>query len=47
MPKEYSVVDTETIAEFPALILFAERAGAVRSDFALNAKNIRAVAAIC
>ncbi len=47
MPKENSVVDIETISEFPAPVLFAERARAVRSDFALNAKNIRAVAAIC
>src|SRR5688572_25637395 len=47
LPKEKSVVDTETISEFPALVLFAERARAVRSDFALNAKNVRAVASIC
>jgi non-specific serine/threonine protein kinase len=47
MPKEKSVVDIETISEFPALVLFAERARAARSDFVLNAKNIRAVAAIC
>jgi non-specific serine/threonine protein kinase len=47
LPKENSVVDIETISEFPALVLFAERARAVRSDFALNAENIRAVAAIC
>jgi predicted ATPase/transcriptional regulator with XRE-family HTH domain len=47
MPKENSVVDMETISEFPALVLFAERARAVRSDFALNAENIRSVAAIC
>ena len=47
MPKEYSIVDVETILEFPALVLFAERARAARSDFALNAKNIRAVASIC
>src|SRR5215216_307277 len=47
MPKEYSIVDVKTISEFPALVLFAERARAVRPDFALNAKNIRAVAAIC
>src|SRR6185503_19401217 len=46
-PKENSAVDIETISEFPAPVLFAERARAVRSDFALNAKNIRAVAAIC
>jgi predicted ATPase/transcriptional regulator with XRE-family HTH domain len=47
MPKEYSIVDLETISEFPALVLFAERARAARSDFALNAENIRAVASIC
>jgi non-specific serine/threonine protein kinase len=47
MPKEYSIVDIETVSEFPALVLFAERARAARSDFALNAENIQAVAAIC
>ncbi|HEY9527562.1 MAG TPA: helix-turn-helix domain-containing protein, partial [Anaerolineales bacterium] len=47
LPKKNSVVDMETISEFPALVLFAERARAVRSDFALNAQNIPAVAAIC
>lgn len=47
MPKEYSIVDIETILEFPALFLFAERARAVRSDFALNAESIQAVASIC
>jgi predicted ATPase/transcriptional regulator with XRE-family HTH domain len=47
MPKDYSIVDMETISEFPALVLFAERARAARSDFALNAENIRAVASIC
>lgn len=47
MPKENSVVDMETISEFPALALFAERARAARSDFMLNAENIRAVTSIC
>jgi non-specific serine/threonine protein kinase len=47
MPKENSIVEVETISEFPALVLFAERARAARSDFGLNAKNIRAVASIC
>ena len=47
LPKKNSVVDMETISEFPALVLFAERARAVRSDFALNAQSIPAVAAIC
>ena len=47
MPKENSILDIEILSEFPALVLFAERARAVRSDFALNANNIRAVASIC
>src|SRR5512146_2597363 len=47
MPKEYSLVDVETISKSPALVLFAERARAARSDFALSTKNIRAVASIC
>jgi len=47
MPKEYAIVDVETVSEFPALVLFAERARAARSDFALNAENIRSVASIC
>jgi non-specific serine/threonine protein kinase len=47
MPKEYSIVDVENISDFPALVLFAERARASRSDFALNAENIRTVASIC
>ncbi|HEX5839824.1 MAG TPA: tetratricopeptide repeat protein [Anaerolineales bacterium] len=46
-PKEHSIVDVETVSEFPALVLFAERARAARSDFALNAKNVRIVASIC
>jgi len=47
LPKEISSMDLETAAKFPALILFAERARAVRSDFALNAANIQTVASIC
>lgn len=47
MPKEYSIVDAETISEFPALKLFAERARAARSDFALNAESIQIIASIC
>ena len=47
MPKEHSTVELETISEFPALVLFAERARAARFDFALNAENIRAVISIC
>jgi predicted ATPase/transcriptional regulator with XRE-family HTH domain len=47
LPKEYFIVNVETVSEFPALVLFAERARAARSDFALNAENIRAVVSIC
>ncbi len=47
VPRESSTVVMETVAEFPALTLFAERARAVRSDFALNDDNVQAVAAIC
>jgi predicted ATPase/DNA-binding XRE family transcriptional regulator len=46
-PKKASMVDIETISEFPALVLFADRARAFRSDFALNAENIQVVAFIC
>jgi predicted ATPase/transcriptional regulator with XRE-family HTH domain len=47
LPKESSIGDVETISEFPALVLFSERARAVRSDFSLNAENIGTVASIC
>ena len=47
VPKENSVMDLETASQFPALILFAERARAVRSDFTLNADNLQPVASIC
>ena len=40
-------IDIETATQFAALKLFAERAHAVRSDFALNTENALAVAAIC
>ena len=44
VPKE---VDISSAENFPALMLFAERARAVRADFTLNADNIQAVTAIC
>jgi predicted ATPase/transcriptional regulator with XRE-family HTH domain len=47
MPETDSRVNPEIISEFPALVLFAERARAVRSDFALNAENIQEVVTIC
>jgi predicted ATPase/DNA-binding XRE family transcriptional regulator len=47
VPKEGSSIDMKTASKFPALTLFAERARAVHSDFALNADNIQPVASIC
>jgi predicted ATPase/DNA-binding XRE family transcriptional regulator len=47
MPNENLIVGIETISEFPALVLFAERARAVRSDFVLHADNFPTIAAIC
>jgi predicted ATPase/DNA-binding CsgD family transcriptional regulator/DNA-binding XRE family transcriptional regulator/Tfp pilus assembly protein PilF len=40
-------IEMKDISQFTALSLFGERARAVRSDFTLNADNIRAVAMIC
>lgn len=40
-------MDLEQASQYAALALFAERARAVRSDFALNADNIQTIAAIC
>jgi predicted ATPase/transcriptional regulator with XRE-family HTH domain len=47
LPTEEASVDVENASKFPALALFAERARAVRSDFALNTDNVETVAAIC
>ena len=47
LPNERSFINMESLSEFPALILFAERARAVRPDFVLNADNIQTVATIC
>lgn len=47
VPKENFAVDIEAVSEFPSLVLFAERARAVRADFSLNADNIETVTAIC
>ncbi|MEO8355458.1 MAG: tetratricopeptide repeat protein [Chloroflexota bacterium] len=46
-PKEASAIDMETASAFPALVLFAERAQAARSDFVLNADNLQPVVSIC
>lgn len=47
VPREHASIDMQTASNFPALTLFAERARAVRPDFALNAENIKTVSAIC
>ena len=47
VPEESASIDTETASTFPALMLFAERARAVRPDFALDKENIKIVSAIC
>jgi predicted ATPase len=47
VPQEASSLDVENALRMPALALFAERARAVRPDFALHADNIAAVSTIC
>ncbi len=47
VPKDNTPVNMETVADFSALELFAERARAVRADFTLTTENIQAVSAIC
>lgn len=47
LPKVQLLLDLETSSQYPALTLFAERARAVRPDFALTDANIQAVASIC
>lgn len=47
IPSENSFINIEVVEKFPALILFAERARAVRRDFVLNTENIQAVSEIC
>ena len=46
-PVQDSSVDMNAVLNFPALILFAERARAVRPNFELDAENIKAISAIC
>jgi len=47
VPKGDSPVSVDNAAQFPALILFVERARAVRSDFLLTPENIQTVVEIC
>jgi len=47
IPEDSSSINLESASTFPALILFAERARAVRPDFVLNTDNIQTVTTIC
>jgi predicted ATPase/DNA-binding XRE family transcriptional regulator len=47
VPDENTTMSLEIAAQYPALLLFAERARAVRPDFSLNANNIPVISAIC
>jgi predicted ATPase/DNA-binding XRE family transcriptional regulator len=47
LPDVVSTINIETASNYPALTLFAERARAVRPDFALTPQNIQTVASIC
>jgi predicted ATPase/transcriptional regulator with XRE-family HTH domain len=47
VPVEASPVDMDAVLNFPALGLFAERARAVRPNFAIDAENVKAISAIC
>ncbi|HLO17375.1 MAG TPA: hypothetical protein VK206_21255, partial [Anaerolineales bacterium] len=46
-PRTASAINLEDVSKFPALMLFTERARAVRSDFLLNTDTIPPVASIC
>ncbi len=47
VPEENSSITLESASEFSALTLFAERARAVRTDFALDINNFATVSSIC
>jgi predicted ATPase/class 3 adenylate cyclase len=47
LPMESSSLNVETASKYPALMLFAERARAVRSDFSLTTDNVETIAEIC
>ncbi|HET9908804.1 MAG TPA: helix-turn-helix domain-containing protein, partial [Anaerolineales bacterium] len=47
IPTESEAIDLDNASDFPALMLFVERARAVRPDFKLTADNIQTIAAIC
>ena len=47
LPAPDQAQEPDAALQFPAIALFVERARAVRSDFSLNHRNVRAVAEIC
>jgi tetratricopeptide (TPR) repeat protein len=47
IPKERDAISLDNASDFPALMLFVERARAVRPNFKLNADNLQTIAAIC
>ena len=47
MPPSEALLELEAAGEYPALMLFSERARAVRADFRLDGNNLTAVKAIC
>jgi predicted ATPase/class 3 adenylate cyclase len=47
MPEENRPLDLETASKSPLLMLFTERARAVRSDFTLTKDNLQPVTSIC
>jgi predicted ATPase/transcriptional regulator with XRE-family HTH domain len=47
VPAERDTINLDNASNFPALVLFVERARAVRPDFKLSAENIQTIVAIC
>jgi predicted ATPase len=47
IPKESESIDLDNASDFPALMLFVERARAVRPDFKLTSDNLQTITAIC
>ena len=47
IPIESDTINLDNASDFPALMLFVERARAVRPDFKLTTDNIQTIAAIC
>ncbi|MFZ4660540.1 MAG: ATP-binding protein, partial [Caldilineaceae bacterium] len=47
LPKLTAVTNIEALATIPSIQLFAERAQAIQSDFAITAQNVNDVAALC